>query len=102
MECLYSPEKFLNDIKKYLCNNGEIIVSCRNVQYMGVLQDLLAGDWGKNKEYSINKETIRFFTLKELEKIFIGLNYKIKNQINIISYLLINAMFRTIFYRKIQ
>ena len=78
LECLYSPEKFLNDIKKYLCNNGEIIVSCRNVQYIGVLQDLLAGDWGKNKEYSINKETIRFFTLKELEKIFIGLNYKIK------------------------
>ena len=67
LECIYNYEELLLKIKPLLKNSGKLLVSCKNVQNSEVLKNLLKGKWeGENSR----PETIRFFAINELKKIF--------------------------------
>ena len=67
LECIYNYEELLLKIKPLLKNSGKLLVSCKNVQNSEVLKNLLKGKWeGEN----YRPETIRFFAINELKKIF--------------------------------
>ncbi len=67
LECIYNYEELLLKIKPLLKNSGKLLLSCKNVQNSEVLKNLLKGKWeGENSR----PETIRFFAINELKKIF--------------------------------
>ncbi len=74
LESIYNYEKLLLKIKPLLKNRGKLLVSCKNVQNSELVKNLLQGKW---EGEIIQVENIRFFTLKELEKIFDKCGYKI-------------------------
>jgi hypothetical protein len=69
-------------IKKYLRPNGQIIASIPNVAHFLLIEALLKGNWdyADRGEVILNKNHLRFFTLKSIKDMFEMSGYLI-NQI---------------------
>ncbi len=84
LEHLREPLMVLKKLKKYLSNSGIIVASIPNIRYYRVIDMLVEGYW-RYEDYGILDRThLRFFTLKEIEKLFddadleiTGLSYNI-------------------------
>ncbi len=70
IEHLAEPEAALNKLKKYLKPGGSLVASIPNVQFFGVLSQLAEGNWTYQKEGILDETHLRFFTYKEIEKLF--------------------------------
>ncbi|MDP6388159.1 MAG: glycosyltransferase, partial [Candidatus Pacebacteria bacterium] len=77
LEHLVDPAQALKKLKKYLHDDGVIIASIPNVQYYGVMLNLAEGNWTYEKEGILDKTHLRFFTLKEIKKLFEQTGFKI-------------------------
>lgn len=78
LEHLISPEKVLNKYKKVLKDDGIVIASIPNIKYFSILLNLILFD---KFEYAnsgiLDKSHLRFFTKKEIKKMFEKENLKI-------------------------
>lgn len=70
LEHLYNPLRSLKKIKKYLKKDGYIIASIPNVLNYTVILDLLRGNWTYSDAGILDRTHLRFFTLKEVVKLF--------------------------------
>lgn len=70
LEHLYHPDRVLSNIKKYLKPDGYILASIPNVQHISVVKNLLQGNWTYENAGILDRTHIRFFTFKEIEKLF--------------------------------
>ncbi len=70
IEHLAEPEAALHKLKKYLKPGGSLVASIPNVQFFGVLGQLAEGNWTYQKEGILDETHLRFFTYKEIEKLF--------------------------------
>lgn len=78
LEHIPRPDKLLLSSKKYLKDNGQIIVSIPNVARFEIRMKLLFGKF--NYEPGImSPDHLRFFTKKSSVKMFINCGYRIKN-----------------------
>jgi tetratricopeptide (TPR) repeat protein len=60
----------IKKLKRYLKDSGTIVASIPNVRYHGVINMLAEGHW-RYEDYGILDRThLRFFTKKEIEKLF--------------------------------
>ncbi|QOT09826.1 glycosyltransferase [Paenibacillus sp. JNUCC32] len=75
LEHLYDPWKVLNYIKKHLKPNGKIIASIPNIMHYSVIDSLLKGSWSYSDSGLLDRTHIRFFTLKEIQKMFLQTGY---------------------------
>lgn len=75
LEHLYDPEKVLNNMKKYLKKGGYIIASIPNVMHFSIMAGLLNGDFTYQDSGILDRTHIRFFTLKEITKLFSRAGY---------------------------
>ena len=82
LECIYNYEELIFKIRKIIKNGGKLLVSCKNVQNSELFKNLLEGKW---QSKIIKSETIRFFTINELEKIFDQCGYRIIKYVRIID-----------------
>jgi len=82
LECIYNYEELIFKIRKIIKNGGKLLVSCKNVQNSELFKNLLEGKW---QSKVIQSETIRFFTINELEKIFDQCGYRIIKYVRIID-----------------
>lgn len=77
LEHLVDPLAALKKIKPLLKPNGAIIASLPNVQFYGVVHDLAEGKWTYQDEGILDRTHLRFFTLREMEKLFIDAGFDI-------------------------
>ena len=70
LEHLYDPWKVLNELKTYLKPAGRIIASIPNVMNYTVLFELINGNWTYSDDGILDRTHLRFFTLREITKMF--------------------------------
>jgi len=77
LEHLKKPWLVLSNIRKYLKPDGKILASIPNIMHFSVIRDLLNQRW-EYKDWGILDRThYRFFTLKEVEEMFLNTGYSI-------------------------
>jgi tetratricopeptide (TPR) repeat protein/glycosyltransferase involved in cell wall biosynthesis len=69
LEHLVNPLDVLKKMTKFLKKDGTIIMSIPNVQFYGVVHQLIEGNWTYQKEGILDETHLRFFTFKEIEKL---------------------------------
>lgn len=70
LEHLNNPWGVLENIKKYLKNDGKILASIPNVMHFSVLRDTINGNWTYTDSGLLDRTHLRFFTLNEILKMF--------------------------------
>ncbi|MBI5057042.1 MAG: glycosyltransferase [Nitrospirae bacterium] len=77
LEHLKDPLLTLKKLKKYVSASGVIVASIPNIRYWGIVNMLIEGHW-KYGEYGIlDKTHLRFFTKKEMEKLFADAGFQV-------------------------
>ncbi len=77
LEHLIDPLSVLKKTRKYLKPGGTVVASIPNVQFMGLIHHLVDGNWTYQKEGILDETHLRFFTFKEMEKLFIRAGFEI-------------------------
>lgn len=75
LEHLYDPWKVLDNIRRYLKEDGTILISIPNVMHYTVIRDLMDGNWTYQDAGLLDRTHIRFFTLKELNRMLLDAYY---------------------------
>ena len=79
LEHLYNPKLVLEKVNKYLKDDGSIITSIPNIMHYSVIMDLLNGNFTYTDAGILDRTHIRFFTLNEINKLFVNSGYNIVN-----------------------
>ncbi len=79
LEHLVNPLEVLKKTKKFLRFEGTVIASIPNVQYLGVISQLVEGNWTYQDEGILDRTHLRFFTFPEIEKLFDEAGYRISS-----------------------
>lgn len=77
LEHLQRPDKVLERLKKYLGENGVILVSIPNVAFISVRFGLFFGRFNYTEYGPLDKSHLRFFTLKTAKRLIEENGYKI-------------------------
>ena len=77
LEKVLNPACILNKLKKYLKSSGEILAGITNVMNYSVIAGLLNGEWNYSDYGIMDRDNIRYFTLKEISKLFENTEYNI-------------------------
>lgn len=78
LEHLQDPWSVLNNIKKYLKDDGYILASIPNVMHYSVVRELLNGNWSYADSGILDRTHLRFFTLSEINKMLINTGYSME------------------------
>ncbi len=77
IEHLIDPWSTLNKLHPFLACNGRLIASIPNVMHISVIKNLLSGSFSYVSAGILDKTHLRFFTLHEIAKLFMGSNFEI-------------------------
>ena len=77
LEHLVDPLAVLKKTRKFLRSDGTVIASLPNVQYLGLIHHLIEGNWTYQDEGILDRTHLRFFTYREMEKLFNDAGYEI-------------------------
>ena len=77
LEHLYDPWRAVRRVRDYLKPEGRLLASIPNTQNIGVILHLLNGNWTYMEQGLLDATHIRFFTLKEIFKLFSQTGYEI-------------------------
>ena len=77
LEHLIDPLAVLKKVRPYLKPNGTVVASIPNVQFYGVVHHLIEGNWTYQKEGILDETHLRFYTFKEMEKLFAEAGFEI-------------------------
>ncbi|KAF0811425.1 Ubiquinone biosynthesis O-methyltransferase [Andreprevotia sp. IGB-42] len=69
LEHVTRPESVLAALTTLLADDGEIIISIPNVGYVGVIAELLGGDFLYRNEGLLDSTHLRFFTRRSLQRL---------------------------------
>lgn len=86
IEHLYDPWKVLDNLRKYLKDDGFILISIPNVMHYSLLSHVVNGNWTYQDYGLLDRTHIRFFTLNELDKMLKGAYYNNINYTPIMRY----------------
>lgn len=75
LEHLENPWTVLERIRKYLKSDGKILASVPNVAHYSVVRNLVNGHWTYEEAGILDKTHLRYFTLSEINKMFLGAGY---------------------------
>ena len=77
IEHLRSPEQVLDKIAHWLTPEGTIVASIPNVRNQSVLTGLIEGNWTYERAGLLDQTHYRFFTRREIEKLFFRAGFQI-------------------------
>lgn len=77
IEHLREPEKFLLKLRPFITDDANIIASIPNVQNISVIADLAKGNWTYMDYGILDRTHLRFFTRKEIRKMFVSAGFEI-------------------------
>nr|UWI50440.1 bifunctional glycosyltransferase family 2 protein/class I SAM-dependent methyltransferase [Clostridioides difficile] len=75
LEHLVNPWKIVNDLKRHLKKDGNLISSIPNIMHVSVLRNLVQGNFTYTDSGILDKTHLRFFTLNEILRMFNDSNY---------------------------
>ncbi|MZH02522.1 MAG: glycosyltransferase, partial [Nitrospinae bacterium] len=78
LEHLVDPLSALIKVRHLLKKEGTVVASIPNVQFHGVIHKLIEGNWTYEKEGILDETHLRFFTYKEIVKLFKDAGYSIQ------------------------
>lgn len=78
LEHLHDPEEILKKMRKYLTKDGCILASIPNLMHGDVITELLKGNFSYQDSGILDRTHLRFFTRKEIIKMFDRCRYSIK------------------------
>jgi glycosyltransferase involved in cell wall biosynthesis/tetratricopeptide (TPR) repeat protein len=78
LEHLVNPLSALLKVRPLLKKDGTVVASIPNVQFHGVIHKLIEGNWTYEKEGILDETHLRFFTYKEIVKLFSQAGYSIE------------------------
>ena len=78
LEHLVDPLSALLKVRRLLKKDGTVVASIPNVQFHGVIHKLIEGNWTYEKEGILDETHLRFFTYREIEKLFSQAGYSIQ------------------------
>ena len=79
LEHLVDPLEVLKKTRKFLKTDGSVIASIPNVQYLGLVSQLVEGNWTYQDEGILDRTHLRFFTYHEIIKLFDEAGYIISS-----------------------
>ncbi len=82
LEHLYDPWKVVQQLRGLLRNDGRLVASIPNSQNIRLVQNLLNGHWTYSAHGLLDATHIRFFTLNEIGRLFVGNGYVIEQLIS--------------------
>jgi GT2 family glycosyltransferase/tetratricopeptide (TPR) repeat protein/2-polyprenyl-3-methyl-5-hydroxy-6-metoxy-1,4-benzoquinol methylase len=77
LEHLRDPGRFLRRARDWLTLDGRLIASIPNVRHHSVLRGLLEGNWTYEPAGLLDRDHLRFFTRREIEKLFFRAGFQI-------------------------
>ncbi|MCH8156587.1 MAG: glycosyltransferase, partial [Nitrospinae bacterium] len=77
LEHLVDPLAVLKKTAKLLKPGGTVVASLPNVQYFGLVHQLIEGNWTYQDEGILDRTHLRFFTFREMEKMFAEAGFEI-------------------------
>ena len=77
LEHLIEPQEVLRRFRDYLSPEGVVVASIPNVRFAGVIHNLVEGSWRYTDAGILDRTHLRFFTFKEIERMFDAAGYEI-------------------------
>jgi 2-polyprenyl-3-methyl-5-hydroxy-6-metoxy-1,4-benzoquinol methylase len=77
LEHLKDPLSTLKKLRKHLSDSGVVVASIPNVRYHGIINMLVEGHWKYEDHGILDKTHLRFFTRKEIERLFTEAGFEI-------------------------
>lgn len=77
LEHLVNPGKVLENLKRYLKDDGIIIASIPNVMHYSVIKNLINGRWKYEDSGILDKTHLRFFTKEEILELFCNSGFEV-------------------------
>lgn len=86
LEHFYDPWGFMTRMRRVLKPRGRIVASIPNIQYFPVVLNLLLGKFEYRRHGILDISHIRFFTAREVEKMFTGAGFQVTDTPTIYPY----------------
>jgi GT2 family glycosyltransferase/tetratricopeptide (TPR) repeat protein/2-polyprenyl-3-methyl-5-hydroxy-6-metoxy-1,4-benzoquinol methylase len=77
LEHLRDPDRLLRRSRDWLSPAGRLIASIPNVRHHSVVRSLLEGNWTYESAGLLDRDHVRFFTRREIEKLFFRAGFAI-------------------------
>jgi len=78
LEHLREPEQVLAKSRRWLTPDGVLVASLPNVRHHSVVASLLEGNWTYESAGLLDSDHVRFFTRREIEKLFYRQGFEIR------------------------
>ena len=85
LEHLREPERLLRIARTWLAADGCLIASIPNVRHHSVVGSLLGGNWTYESAGLLDRTHLRFFTRREIEKLFFRSGFAIDEMRSVIG-----------------
>ncbi|MGE0605923.1 MAG: glycosyltransferase [Pirellulales bacterium] len=79
LEHLRDPDRFLRRAREWLTDDAIVVASIPNVRHHTVVSSLLAGNWTYEMAGLLDRTHVRFFTRREIEKLFFRAGYEVES-----------------------
>ncbi|MBI3463241.1 MAG: glycosyltransferase, partial [Planctomycetes bacterium] len=70
LEHLHDAERLLERVRTWLAPGGRLVASIPNVRHHSVIRSLLDGNWTYQPAGLLDRDHLRFFTRREIERVF--------------------------------
>ena len=79
LEHLVDPWKTLDKLRKYLKDDGYIIASIPNIMHIGVIRQILTGNFTYEDAGILDRTHLRFFTAYEIQQMLLKCGFNLDN-----------------------
>ncbi len=85
LEHLRDPDRLLRQARAWLTPDGRLVASIPNVRHHSVVRSVLEGNWTYESAGLLDRTHLRFFTRREIEKLFFRAGFAVDEMRSVIG-----------------